>query len=93
MRLIASALLGVALVAAAAPIAAAQTRRPLRIVIVPRSYLDPGKVVPQGSLSNYASVDRLSPPSTAPAVLRGEVNLPSRIGGGRNPFGPISWTP
>lgn len=91
MRVIAVTLLAVAATAVAATVAEAQSRRPLRVIVQPRSYLDPGKVVPVGSLSNYAMADRFSPPASSHAVTRGDVNLPPRIGGGRNPFGPIGW--
>ena len=91
MRLIVSALLAAAAVSIVASTAEAQSRKPLRITVTPRSYLDPGKVVPVGSLSAYAAIDRYSPVSTAPTIARGETNLPPRIGGGRNPFGPVDW--
>src|SRR4051812_21945268 len=89
MRLVLSLLL----VAASLTSADAQTRtrKPLRLTVTPRSYLEPGNVVPVGSLQNYATFNLLSPPSTAPQITWGESNLPPRIGGGRNPFGPVDW--
>lgn len=92
MRLIASTLLAAVAVSFAVTAAEAQSRRPLRITVQPRSYLDAGKVAPVGSLQNYATVDRYSPmtPPTA-AFMRADAALPPRIGAGRNPFGPVDW--
>ncbi|MET0606690.1 MAG: hypothetical protein ABWZ80_09560 [Beijerinckiaceae bacterium] len=89
-------LIAVAFVAAAASllpaIAEAQTRKPpLRIVVTPRSYLDAGTVAPVGSLNRYATMNELSPVSSSPQFLVFDSALPPRIGGGRNPFGPIDW--
>ncbi len=86
MRLSTAALIAAAASALLATAAEAQSRKPLRVTVQPRSYLDAGKVAPVGSLSGYAQVDRYSVPSMAPAVIRGDTNLPSRVGGGRNPF-------
>jgi hypothetical protein len=91
MRLTAVALLAAAAASVAAAAAEAQSRKPLRIVVTPRSYLDAGMVAPVGSMSNYAIVDRFSPVSTSPQFIKSEAALPPRIGGGRNPFGPIDW--
>lgn len=91
MRLIASTLLAAVAASLLASAAEAQTRKPLRFSVQPRSYLDPGKVVPVGSLQNYATLDRYSPITTAPTFIKADAALPPRIGGGRNPFGPIDW--
>ncbi|OJY36548.1 MAG: hypothetical protein BGP06_21320 [Rhizobiales bacterium 65-9] len=72
--------------------AEAQSRKPLRLTVQPRSYLNPGVVVPVGSLQNYATFNRYEPISTAPTFIKSDAALPPRIGGGRNPFGPIDWT-
>jgi hypothetical protein len=63
------------------------------ITVTPRSYLDPGKVVPVGSMSNYVlSGQSYSSPVYANVQERfGSTVLPPRIGGGRNPFGPIDF--
>ena len=90
MRLTPLALIAVAAVSFAAA-AEAQSRKPLRVIVTPRSYLDPGNVVPVGSLQNYATTDRLSPVSTSPQFIPGEAALPPRIGGGRNPFGRLDF--
>lgn len=90
MRLIAPMLAAAAL-SLLASAADAQTRGPLRLTVQPRSYLDPGKVVPVGSLQNYATADRYTAITTAPTFIKADAALPPRIGGGRNPFGPIDW--
>ncbi|MDJ1159704.1 hypothetical protein QNA08_15880 [Chelatococcus sp. SYSU_G07232] len=88
--LIASALVVTGL---AASEAAAQPRQPRQITVTPRSYLDPGKVVPAGSLSNYVHMGQTfaSPVYSNVAERFGEASLPPRIGGGRNPFGPVDY--
>jgi hypothetical protein len=91
MRLATVALLAAAAASLSATLAEAQSRKPLRVIVTPRSFLDAGKVAPVGSLQNYATVDRFSPPSTSPQFIKSETALPPRIGGGRNPFGPVDW--
>jgi hypothetical protein len=101
----AAALLPVALVAAM-PSAEAQSRRraddgaPLVLNVRPRSFLDPGPVVPQNSLNRYAFESTRSYLTNPPYI-----NLQERYGGsvlpdpvtnapfagGRNPFGPIDF--
>jgi hypothetical protein len=83
----------------------AQGRRPERPLVLrvqPRSYLDPGTVVPVGSLdrttSGYAQTQSylLSPPYAPNRERFGTDLLPNPITNGpfvgsRNPFGPIDW--
>jgi hypothetical protein len=63
-------------------------QRPLYVRVTPRSYLDAGKVVPVGSLSQYAVSNRYNAPM-ANSIDKGfgSYLLPDTIGGGRNPFG------
>jgi hypothetical protein len=72
----------------------AQSRRPGVIVVQPRSYLDPGKVVPVGSMSQYVTAGSIysSPAPTLQAQPQYEA-LPPRIGAGRNPFPKVYLTP
>ncbi|WP_342360197.1 hypothetical protein [Terrarubrum flagellatum] len=91
MRLIVPTLLAAVAASLLATAAEAQSRRPLRFTVVPRSYLDAGKVVPVGSLQEYARVDRFSPVSTSPQFVFSEGILPPRIGGGRSAFGEIGF--
>ena len=100
----------VAAVTALAPPAEAQQRRqvirptePVRVLRVrPRSFLDPGTVVPPGSLdrttSGFAQTQAylLSPPYAAQRERFGEGVLPDPITNGpfvgsRNPFGPVDY--
>ena len=78
-----------------ATIAEAQNRRgPLRVTVQKRSYLDPGNVVPVGSMNRYASQHFSATPVYAnSAELYGEGTLPSRIGAGVNPFANTFATP
>jgi hypothetical protein len=67
--------------------AEARKREPLRVTVQKRSYLDPGKVVPVGSLNRYATQGAIaSPVYSASGELYGEGTLPPRIGSGANPF-------
>ncbi len=92
MRLIVPTLLAAMAASLAAGAAEAQSRKPLRLTVTPRSYLDPGKVVPVGSLQNYATFDRYTTPSYVySGSARAEYKLPPRIGAGKNPFGPIDF--
>ncbi|WP_276199907.1 hypothetical protein [Chelatococcus sp. XZ-Ab1] len=63
------------------------------ITVTPRSYLDPGKVVPVGSMSNYvlSGQSHASPVYANVQEKFGSTVLPPRIGGGRNPFGAIDF--
>jgi hypothetical protein len=74
--------------------AEAQSRRPGVIVVQPRSYLDPGNVVPVGSMSQYVTAGSVysSPAPTLQAQPFNEA-LPPRIGAGRNPFPKVYLTP
>lgn len=76
-------------------IAEAQNRRgPLRVTVQKRSYLDPGNVVPVGSLNRYASQHMFaSPVYVNTGDLYGEGTLPGRIGAGTNPFANTFSTP
>ncbi|CAM5186980.1 hypothetical protein ARD30_19380 [Bosea thiooxidans] len=78
-----------------ATIAEAQNRRgPLRVIIQKRSYLDPGNVVPVGSLNRYASQHMSATPIYAnTGEFYGEGTLPGRIGAGTNPFANTFATP
>jgi hypothetical protein len=75
--------------------------RPLTLRVTPRSFLDPGTVVPVGSLdrttSGYAQTQSylLSPPYAQNAERFGGGALPDPITNGpyigsRNPFGPAN---
>lgn len=78
-----------------ATIAEAQNRRaPLRVTVQKRSYLDPGNVVPVGSLNRYATqAAYASPVYSSVGDSFGEGVLPGRIGGGVNPFANSFVTP
>jgi hypothetical protein len=78
-----------------ASIAEAQNRRgPLRVTVQKRSYLDPGNVVPVGSLNRYASQHSYaSPVYASTGEFYGEGTLPGRIGAGSNPFANTFATP
>lgn len=66
--------------------------KPVVVRVTPRSYLDPGRVVPVGSLSQYAIAPRYSSSPIAHVNSRfgGDI-LPGFIGAGANPFGPIDF--
>lgn len=91
MRLIATTLLATLASSLLITAVEAQSRRPLRVTVQPRSYLHPGNVVHVGTLQSYATIDRFSAPTTAAAYSFSEGMLPPRIGGGRNPFPAIDW--
>lgn len=71
--------------------------RPLVFRVQPRSFLDPGRVAPVGSLNRYATQGQLSymtnPPWNNQRDRFGEGVLPDPIGGpfvgARNPFPPL----
>ena len=74
----------------AAPVAEARDHRKGLTVRVPaRNFLDPGRVVPVGSLSGYARGPHFlaSPVWSSMGSRFGEGTLPDRIGSGANPFG------
>lgn len=84
----------VALTAVASVAEAQQQRKPLRVIVQKRSYLDPGNVVPVGSLNRYATQQLISPPVYSNvAELYGDATLPPRIGAGVNPFRNTFATP
>lgn len=84
----------VALTAVASVAEAQQQRKPLRVIVQKRSYLDPGNVVPVGSLNRYATQQLISPPVYSNvAELYGDSTLPPRIGAGVNPFRNTFATP
>ncbi|MGO4669625.1 hypothetical protein AB4Z40_11525 [Bosea sp. 2YAB26] len=84
----------VALTAVASVAEAQQQRKPLRVIVQKRSYLDPGNVVPVGSLNRYATQQLISPPVYSNvAELYGDSTLPPRIGAGVNPFRNTFSTP
>ncbi len=77
-----------------APVAEAQSRKPLRVIVQKRSYFDIGNVVPVGSLNRYASQHFSAGPVYGnTGELYGEGTLPSRIGAGVNPFANTFATP
>jgi hypothetical protein len=87
---------GISLVAltVVASVAEAQQRRPLRVTVQKRSYFDAGKVVPVGSMNQYASQHfRATPVYANTGDLYGEGTLPPRIGSGANPFANTFATP
>jgi hypothetical protein len=93
-RIVALSITAVAIVSFAATVAEAQTRRPRELTVTPRSYLDPGNVVPVGSLSNYvlAGTVLAQPPWTGQP--KQDYPLPHRFDvPGRNPFPPIELKP
>ncbi|WP_112661888.1 hypothetical protein [Microvirga flavescens] len=79
--------------------ASAQNRheRPLVLRVKPRSFLDPGTVVPVGTLNRYATQGEISyltsPPWIGQKERFGVGVLPDPIGGpfigARNPFPPL----
>jgi hypothetical protein len=87
-RLAAALAISFMAVTAIATVAEAQSRRePLRVTVQKRSYLDPGNVVPVGSMNRYASQHSFAAPVYVnTASFYGEETLPARIGAGRNPF-------
>ena len=103
MRRLAFALTALAGIAAAAPAVEAQSRRqsgdPLVLNVRPRSFLDPGNVVPQGSENRYAAAAAtnylLGPPWRHRRDQFGEGTLPDPLTGpfigAQNPFGPIDY--
>lgn len=79
-----------------------QTERPLVLRVTPRSYLNPGTVVPVGSINpgytGYGQTQSylLSPPYAANGERFGVGILPDPITNGpfvgaRNPFGPVDY--
>lgn len=94
-RLAAVLALAVAASTVLVSLAEAQSRRqPLRVTVQKRSYLDPGNVVPVGSLNRYATQHfYTSPVYSNSAELYGEGTLPARIGSGVNPFANLTAFP
>lgn len=92
------AILGLASLAAlttVSVVADAQAQdRPLVLRVQPRSFLDPGPVVPVGSMNRYVTAPMISAIANPPYGYQkdrfGEGVLPDPIGGpfvgGRNPF-------
>ncbi len=75
--------------------AEAQNRRPLRVIVEKRSFLDAGKVVPTGSYNRHLEVANFagfSPISNINGLYGGN-NLPGYIGAGVNPFANSFYTP
>lgn len=73
--------------------AEAQSRSPLRVTVQKRSYLDPGPIVPVGSMNRYATAHVYSSPVHGFGDRYGESVLAPRIGGGTNPFANIWASP
>ena len=87
MRFVAALGLGLAFAIAAVPMAEAASRKPLKVTVQKRSYLDAGKIVPVGSMNRYASQHFYASPAYSFLGDRfGEGTLPARIGAGVNPF-------
>lgn len=86
--------LGFAVALTTSTLASAQERKPLRVEVQKRSYFDAGKVVPVGSMNNYATQHFTnSPPWSYSGDRFGEGVLPPRIGAGTNPFAFNFWGP
>lgn len=67
-------------------------KNPMVVRVTPRSYLDAGRVVSVGSLSQYATVPRISSPAYSHVSGRfGGDTLPGFIGAGANPFGAVDY--
>lgn len=75
-------------IASSAAEAAQRKKGPLIVRVQPRSFFDAGKVVPVGSLSQYArGAHFYSQPAYGFIGSRfGQSNLPDRIGSGASPF-------
>jgi hypothetical protein len=88
---------GFALSALVAAPAEAQTRRgPLSVTVEGRSWLDAGKVAPEGSYNRHlgaANRAGFTPPNFNMGSLYGAGSLPDPIGSGVNPFANTIWTP
>ena len=92
MRALTIALAAVATFATVAAVQAqTRSRPPLAVTVQPRSYLDPGKVAPVGSMNRYTTIGSgvTSPVYYNLGGKYGEDTLPPRdgIGSSRNPFG------
>jgi hypothetical protein len=76
-------------IATTAAEAAPRKKRPLIVKVQPRSYFDAGKVVSEGSLSQYARGPHYysQPVYSFNGSRFGESTLPDRIGSGVSPFG------
>jgi hypothetical protein len=91
-RIVALAITAAALTSVAASLAEAQTRRPRTLTVTPRSYLDPGNVVPVGSLSNYVLAGTVLAQPVTYGQPKQDYPLPHRFDvPGRNPFPPFSF--
>lgn len=96
IRLAAAALAGLAVITVAATAAEAQGRRqPLRVVVEPRSFLDPGKVAPVGHYNRHLMAANMfsGPTQNGVSGWTTSSNLPGPIGAGVNPFANTIWTP
>lgn len=94
-RLALTVTLALAASTALATLAEAQNRRgPLKVTVQKRSYLNPGNMVPVGSLNRYATqASYASPVYSSMGGSFGEGALPGRIGAGANPFANTFATP
>ncbi|WP_420102398.1 hypothetical protein [Bosea sp. (in: a-proteobacteria)] len=94
-RLALTVALALAASTALATLAEAQNRRgPLKVTVQKRSYLNPGNMVPVGSLNRYATqASYASPVYSSMGDSFGEGALPGRIGAGANPFANTFATP
>ncbi len=88
MRRLAFAITALAAVSvfAALPAQAQPKRKPLRVIVEGRSFLDAGKVVPVGRYDRHLFVANTMPSSPAGSISNiGRDNLPDRFAG-PNPF-------
>jgi hypothetical protein len=89
LLIIAAILTAGAVIVSSAAEAAPRKKRPLVVKVQPRSYFDAGKVVTEGSLSQYARGPHYysQPVYSFNGSRFGESSLPDRIGSGVSPFG------
>ncbi len=87
MRLAYAAAAALAIASFAVSAAEAQSRKPLRVIVEGRSWLDAGKVVPVGKYDKHLFAANTIPPlATGNISQRGAFeNLPDRFAG-PNPF-------
>lgn len=87
MRLaLALSALATVLTFAAVPAEAREQRKPLRVKVEGRSFLDAGKVVPVGTYNRHHFVANTMPMSSVGSISNlGRENLPDRFAG-PNPF-------
>jgi hypothetical protein len=97
ITLVAALTAGFALSAIVVTSAEAQTRRaPLSVTVEGRSWLDAGKVAPEGSYNRHlgaANRAGFTAPNFNMSSLYGSGSLPDHIGAGANPFANTIWTP